>query len=273
MANTSKLTVLLLLMVVVIGFYLLTSNNQFDDRMSSVSSSNKLKNEMLVESDSNSNIGSFPLQQKLMGDEKSRSEIRSWFASRGAMGFLGKNSQYDYAGLDRSTLEKMLNDGNINALFSLIYSKDFILSRHETFEYIEKAALFGSTDALLQASIYSETYAIGSGQNLTREEREKFIIDAIAYLHTAELRGDWWPSIQSKSRLLKTFNSFITEELMLKIDIRGNEIYNNLEQKRISQGLGAFDNSVPESVIEFYGRMIDPADAHMLSDMRESFVK
>jgi hypothetical protein len=271
MAHTSKIT-MLLLMIVIIGIYFLTADNQLNVGVTNTSNSSNLNHAAVIESNQQNNLG-LSVKQKLMGDEANRAEIRSWFTSRGTMGFSGKNSQHDYAGLDRSTLEKMLNDGNISTLFSLIYNDDFVLSRHEIFDYIEKAAIWGSTDALLQASINSETYAIGSGQTMTHEEREKFIVDAFAYLRTAELRGDWWPSIQSKDRLLKTFNSFMTEEVRLEIDIRSNEIYNDLEQKRISQGLGAFDNSVPESVIEFYGRMIDPNNTQMLNDMRSSFAK
>lgn len=208
---------------------------------------------------------------KLMGDDKSRAEIRSWFLSRGTAGFSGKDAIFDYMSLDRATLEKMLNEGNVNVLFSLIFNDNFFVKGDEAIQYIEKAIVMGSSDALLSASIHFETLAGGLGGKLTREERTQYIVDSLAYLRVAELRGDFWPSIQSKHRLTRQFKSFLTEDVKSQINPRADELYSKFEQQRINLGLGPFDNSVPQSVIDFYARMIDPEDTQMMQDMKNHF--
>lgn len=112
------------------------------------------------------------------------------------------------------------------------------------------AAAQGSSAILLTLSHLAEPpHQVGE----TPEERKIIyrdsVIESLAILKTMAVRGDIRTSALGIETQKKSYETLAKEPLILsqddlkKIDMRAQEIYNDLQKKRYELGLGEFDNS------------------------------
>ncbi|OZY86737.1 hypothetical protein CBP51_06915 [Cellvibrio mixtus] len=188
-----------------------------------------------------------------MGDAVSKREIVDWFASRGNFSFADPAAHNDYQQYDLDTLHKLGDQGDLRAL-------DELANRTETIDQLKsilaKAAIYGSTAAITRMGTAIESeFWIG---NMSAEQRKPYILEAMSFYEVAEQRGDWWGKINDGRSLLERYGVTLSDEDNFYIAKRSKEIYENFEKIRIEMGLGAFDNSVPDTVIKFYEEMLRP---------------
>ncbi|QEY17173.1 hypothetical protein D0C16_15015 [Cellvibrio sp. KY-GH-1] len=188
-----------------------------------------------------------------MGDEASKAKIMSWFSARGNYSFYGPDEKRDIQNYDLETLKKLSDSGDIRAMHELA-------NRAETIEgansILYRAAIFGSTAAISQIGS-----SIESWQNIDQlpdDQRNAFIVEALAHYEAATLRGDWWGSINDGGSLKRRYSYQPDEHDMARIRNRAKEIYDELQRQRTDLGLGDFDNTVPDEVMKFYEEMLRP---------------
>jgi hypothetical protein len=196
-----------------------------------------------------------------MGDAVSRAEISEWFAKRGSFTFLdgypydnqGKPIPTAYDNYNIDTLKKLGDDGDLRALDKLVRSSK---NADESKQLLEKAAIFGSTQALAELGVMANTIYLSP--NKTIEEKKAIMIESLAYYEAAQIRGDWTANMDFGRILQKQQQIDLTEADKAEIQERAKVIYDDLQTKRTAMGLGDFDNSIPDSVMKYYEEMLRP---------------
>lgn len=88
-----------------------------------------------------------------MGDIASAEEIKKWFSDRGNYSFYGTDNLADYQGYNLETLTRLSDSGDLKAMHMLAdRANHFSDLKH----ILLKAAIFGSTDALIQLGSLNE---------------------------------------------------------------------------------------------------------------------
>ena len=189
-----------------------------------------------------------------MGDAASKAEIIDWFAKRGVYGFGTLNEQSEYDSYSLETLAKLGDTGDIKALHKLALITP---NKDQRKKILEQAAVYGSTGALAHLGIMTTT--IGAvGDSKTPEEKKQLAKEALAYYEAAVLRGDWDAKMSFSESALRLVSGELAEQDQRDIQKRAQEIYDDLQAKRTTMGLGDFDNSVPDSVMKYYEEMLRP---------------
>lgn len=173
--------------------------------------------------------------------------VKSWMEARGHYG-PDNDSLNEYKAYDLETLERLAEAGDLKAMSTLSWlylSAEQLVHPDSLIKYeriLHKAALYGSTAALGNLSIYAAKQEPG-----TRVVKHENLLEAFAWAHVGALRGDMYASENAMSDA-RIHNFEFTDVTIAQIKNRAHEIYNKLEQERIEMGLGKFDNSRPPEV-------------------------
>jgi hypothetical protein len=159
-----------------------------------------------------------------------------------------------YSNYDEGTLTKLADSGDIQAMHALadLYIDENHLEKYgfkAATEIYNRAAIYGSTNALLHLAIMKSSglVTIDESDPLHRQNA----LEILSLLNVAALRGDRMPNISFGDSIRKK-DIVITEDDEKYIQARSQEIYNELQQKRIELGLSSFDNSVPDATKRFF---------------------
>lgn len=198
-----------------------------------------------------------PVVQQFKGtmgnDAANQEDVKNWFGDRG-YNIWGAIKEYD--SYNEETLKNLADNGDLRALSVLekLYSSKNTYEGHKMAQAIrEKSAIYGSTDAL--ATLGTVKHSEFMSLPATDEGRTPALIEALAFYQAAQLRGDSLSYFTSGNYLINNNGNLLTGDDYQKINTRAQEIYSDLESKRIELGLGKFDNSVPDAVKEFFNKM------------------
>lgn len=185
------------------------------------------------------------------GDPALIAELNKWYEARGWFETMGGEMADDYKSYSREALLQLADAGDIRAL-------QLLALRASATEYkplLDKAAIQGSIFALkMQAnSILAHS---GITASSAEADKRRVLFDAAAYGEVAKIRGDLMTTGSSDIAYLEeTYHFNFSKEDRGIILARSQEIYADLEARRISLGLGAFDNSISPTVKAYFRAM------------------
>lgn len=174
-------------------------------------------------------------------------EIKEWFAARGNYNFEDPAGQDDYKNYDLEVLKKLGEVGDVRAIHQLIEKADDLNAKANL---SHRAAIYGSTAAIERLGFLIEDKAQLKFKTL--DEQKPHLIEILSYFEAAKLRGDESVNIFSGNDLLRKYPTDLSREDLSNIKSRAKDIYNDLQKSRMEVGLGEFDNSVPQSVGEYF---------------------
>ena len=198
---------------------------------------------------------------KFSGTKAQIDELNQWRLERGYMPPDSDKEQNAYNGYTEEALRSLAKNGDMVALHVLAdrygdldYIKangiDVLTVLRIRHDFLYEAAIRGSTRALMELGIH---YA-AKNQNASGgyEEKKAAEIEVLAIYKVATLRGDPDHFID-ELRVSKSIRGVeITDADKQHIDLRAKAIYADLQAKRKDMGLEDFDNSVPETVKNYY---------------------
>jgi hypothetical protein len=176
-------------------------------------------------------------------------EAEAWFAAKGQIGKV--NSEYITYGIE--TLEKLVKDGDVNAIVPLGFAYLRRSGPEVALQFYLDMAAHGYTHVFSEIARLETAYKYEKA--VAAEEKLVSAFEVLANYNVAKLRGDSWPYIIGADFFVSRYNIQLSVEDKLKIESRSQEIYEQIQQKRTALGLGAFDNSVPQSVKKYFDRM------------------
>ncbi len=149
----------------------------------------------------------------------------------------------DYESYDLPTLKALADGGDVKALLAL---GDKILHEGDIKNasiYYEQAAVRGATSAINNLGIFVEPNTLDTFA--TEAEKNKAYYETLAYYKVLYMRGDRWVAQGNVDYLVDRRQLHLTAEDNEAITKRAQEIYDDLQARRIALGLGEFDNTVP----------------------------
>lgn len=192
--------------------------------------------------------------ETLMGTPAQASEVKDWYVRRGNYAFSDGNREY--VSYNQATLEKLSANGDIRAMHALanMYQDDVHLHQYGADAaniLYRNAAVYGSTQALADLAV---DHQVRFFSHETNEQAKKAAgLEVLALYNVAELRGDKWANL-NEGLLFKRGLTISVEEQQY-INMRSQQIYDELRQRRNELGLGEFDNSVPDTVKHFFEQL------------------
>lgn len=163
-----------------------------------------------------------------------------------------------YGSYDEATLSALAESGDIRAIHTLAERLANRGNLTDTDKAVisglyRRAALYGSTYAFLYLGIQQET----DYKNLPVDHpnRHAMALEILATYNLAALRGDRMPNIARSNHFVEQNQLQLTEEDKQIIVDRSQEIYNNLSKHRYALALDEFDNSVPDSVNQYFNEV------------------
>ena len=183
-------------------------------------------------------------------DPAQKSEVFRWKAERGWFDLLSSdlNGAPDYRTYSKEVLEKLGKEGDLRALHTLARLP---ISPEERQSALTKAAVHGSTFALFQLSD-NVSAELGRENNPSEQRKRQVLVDSLAYVEVAGMRGDGKLFIDGKAQEIQSFLQLTPTEADVKIlEQRINEIYSDLANQRKQLGLPEFDNSTHPLVDAF----------------------
>ncbi|MEN0039381.1 MAG: hypothetical protein AAGC78_20065 [Cellvibrio sp.] len=214
-----------------------------------------------INSDAHKSIStdnSAPKILSVYGNAKEEAEVKKWCSARGAKCALEQKDEKIYEAYDVATLESLSNNGDIRAMHHLAerYARTYIDKgdSDKGFElrnqlYV-KAAIYGSTDALLRLG-----FAAYTGMLKSSLQGRELALESLAYYEVAAIRGDRFGKVLMSDLPVKENELVLTDADHAYIETRAEEIYQDLQRKRHDLGLGEFDNEIPESVKRYFDRI------------------
>jgi hypothetical protein len=180
-------------------------------------------------------------------------ELVRWRLERG---YPDASNSYD--SYDEATLNALADTGDVRASHKLaeFYGDRGELSdadREAIASLHRRAAVYGSTFAFLYLGMQQESAYTSLPQD--DPKRHATAIEVLATYSVAALRGDKMPNISRGKYFVSNNNIQLTEEDERLIEVRAQEIYNNLSKHRDALALDEFDNYVPESVSDYFGEV------------------
>ena len=177
-------------------------------------------------------------------------ESDAWATARG---YTSSSVESAYSSYNTNTLEEMAKNGDVVAytlLFKQIDPREFHDRKAEydglVDRYFDEASALGSTTAMNWKAIRhisqaKTAYRQGDNKAVTEE-----IIKALAYYEVAFLRGDY-TAVSMIDYFINQVDINVDKEIIDKVDIEADKIYENMKARRRAVGLGEFDNSRPLS--------------------------
>lgn len=190
-------------------------------------------------------------ENKLFFSPLEITEQQLWLESRG--NFLGVGTS-EYDNYDFSTLQQLVGSGDLHAMHKLaqLYISGPYLGEYgyrAAEDMLMRAAIYGSSSALAEIADFKYTQRLVAESEL---DKRHLVIVSLSYYRAAELRGDYWGSLNVRDPLLTKEPIMLQLEEKESIESLAQAIYTQLEAQREKMGLGAFDNSVPESVLGLF---------------------
>ena len=180
-------------------------------------------------------------------------ELVNWRLERGY-----PDEANPYGSYDEVTLSALAESGDIRAIHTLaerLASRENLTDtdRAVISGLYRRAALYGSTFAFLQLGIQQEA----DYKNLPVDDpnRHAMALEILATYNLAALRGDRMANIARSNYFIEQNQIQLTEEDKQIIAERSQEIYNNLSKHRYALALDEFDNSVPDSVTQYFNEV------------------
>lgn len=258
--------ILLFTLVIVLGWYLLAIKQPADTQVaeenmefSAVDHSGADEHEAVTVA---SNLNETTVVQPAAKAEQTVEDIQvpieseeliEWRLERG---YPDEANSYD--NYDEATLNTLADSGDVRAMHTLAeqYARRGNLSDEDkkaVADIYRAAALHGSTFAFLHLGIQQEA----TFGNLSADDpkRHETAIEILATYNVAALRGDKMPNIARGNHFVAQNNIQLTEEDKQQIQSRSQDIYNNLARHRYALSLEEFDNSVPESVSQYFSEV------------------
>lgn len=185
------------------------------------------------------------------GDQAQKEQLLRWKAERGWHDMLSAdfNGAPDYRTYSRDMLEQLGEQGDLRALHTL---SRLPISPAERQNVLTKAAVYGSTFALFQLSNLVSAEP-NYEPNPTEERKRQAIVEALAYVEVARIRGEGGSVDGKVKEIAQTFQSHLSDSEVERLENRTWEIYSDLANQRKQLGLPEFDNSA-HPVAEAYDR-------------------
>jgi len=175
-------------------------------------------------------------------------EVLSWKAARGWYD-TSNDTADDYKTYSEEILKQLADNGDIKALHLLARWAPL----DESSRLLTKAAIHGSTFALVGLSNRVDTDGVLVEKKIPEDKRRPILIEAAAYRQVAAMRGDLMVAkFQGISFLESVYDMKLTNLDLEQVNSRAREIYDSLESERIALGLGKFDNSIPPAIKVYY---------------------
>ncbi len=240
-----------------------SSNEKLENKQPHITLSDALKKEVVTtnkngkKTDPNitPDIISEPTIDQLIAEASlvQQQEIVDWFIARGYLG-LDKPSDSDprylilsdYNTYSAETLIELAKSGDAYANL-IISTKLVIADKYEAaIPYLYEDSINGYSSSM---------YKLGHAYLLKFQMPETFpadksaLLESLAWAEAAQLRGD--PYGESADRYIdhEREEYRITENEYNEILTRAQNIYNEIQEKRLNRGKGLFDNSTPELLI------------------------
>ncbi len=180
-------------------------------------------------------------------------DLNNWMSNKG---YFEKSDIDVYASYSEETLKELAKKGDLVALNVLTTKLVNSGNEKEATFYMNLAAIYGSTTALDNLTIYtSPRYT----DNATEEQRRPAVLETLAVTKLMALRGDRSLSNVSRNSFTKSYKQLYDVDIALSpeeqqfVDYRAQEIYDKFQEIRIAKGLGDFDNSEPSGMKKFFG--------------------
>lgn len=190
-----------------------------------------------------------------MGTPAETAEVKKWFAQHGE---LFGEVDLEYQSYDENTLRSLGGNGDIRALHRLAeicLDKDhYMLEGYGPAAaegHLWMAAILGSSKALADLALMHDVRVFGA-PNMSDAEKRSVAIEVLARYNAASLRGNRYPNINDASAFKETYQIDLSAGEQVLVNQRSKEIYENMSAKRRELGLNEFDNSVPDSVSNFF---------------------
>lgn len=179
-------------------------------------------------------------------DEGEKADIINWRESRG---YFRSETIALYNSYSEATLEALAAQGDIGAL-QIIHQLRMLEGRREQgMDALDEAAMRGSVRALVSISSYLIS---DMASQVDGPARDELGYKALAYMKVANMRGDKMIDDLFIEQYRSAANFNVTPEGQKIIDEYAKNIYRSLENDRINEGLGEFDNSIDPSVEKLY---------------------
>lgn len=192
------------------------------------------------------------------GTAKEEALVKSWCIERAAICGLDLQNEKVYENYETTTLEAMADNGDVRAMLQLgrRYAEEFI-SKGNADKGLElrnqqyfKAAIYGSTGALMQLGLAANTGSLKSSKH-----GRELVLEPLAYYEVAAMRGDRLAKSNLGWLALKGSDVKLDDADYTYIETRAEEIYQDLLRQRKELGLGEFDNEIPEPVKRYFDRI------------------
>lgn len=181
---------------------------------------------------------------QLTNEEKLEAE--AWFSKKGQVGKVNS----EYLAYSAETLEKLVKNGDVDAIVPLGFEYLRRSGPEAAYQFYLEMAARGYTHVFSQIGNLEASYKYEKASSA--EEQSLAAMEVLAAYNVAKLRGDRWPNIADASFFVRRNKIELSEQDKRKIEVRSQEIYDQVQQKRVELGLGQFDNSVPESVKKYF---------------------
>lgn len=175
--------------------------------------------------------------------------VDKWRESRG---YFSDTDFQMYENYGIETVKQLASEGDVKALRTLVR---MYTTKGEDPELImstlREAAIRGSSEALILVGMIAgssrDSYKFKGPDGDALYKRE--VLESLAIFKAASIRGDR----AVDERITETRSQLtLTLDDERYIEQRGTEIYNEMEEKRKTLGLGPFDNSLPPQVKDFF---------------------
>lgn len=169
-------------------------------------------------------------------------EIHLWRESRG---YISDQDRAIYQTYDQTTLTQLARDGDVIALQELAEQARAQGEARASAGLYQEAAVHGSTYALAQTG---NIIANDIRAEADESQRREIALYGLAWHRVAVLRGDREVEASHVSRYMRENDLTLEPEEEAQVEQRAQMLYDDLNDRRQSIGLGAFDDSVPPAV-------------------------
>ncbi len=179
-----------------------------------------------------------------------------------------KIEHQDYATYDDNMLEQLIKNGDVRAMkvLALRYlellkneqnPENVLIYNEKHNELVQKTILYGDRQLLTSMPGLNREVRKLLSPNLTDEEKLDTVTTILAHYEFMAMRGSLADKYDQQRMFFNAYQHLglptsLSEADKNQVRMKAHKIYDELEQKRIELGLGAFDNSIPESARKAY---------------------
>ena len=162
-------------------------------------------------------------------------------------GYFLEEDLLPYNGYSEATLISLGEDGDLRALRVLAnrYMHAGDVEKH--MDALRKAALHGSTAALMEIG----TFQLGMARHSPDEQMREMQLEGLAWFELGIKRGDGYYHVL-KERAMQQYQVSLSTDEKKRIEIQALELLSRLQKQRAASGLPALDNSPSPEMVEYY---------------------